>query len=68
MWGAISFGNKTKVPLDYINGLSVGDVKVDCGGRYWTHCGFIFTMNVVNFLELIHPPSKMGSSRQFQMG
>lgn len=26
--GTILFGNKTKVPLDYINGLSAGDVKV----------------------------------------
>ena len=31
--GAILFGNKTKVPLDYINGLSVGDVKVYCGAE-----------------------------------
>lgn len=30
--GAILFGNKTKVPLDCINGLSVGDVKMHRGG------------------------------------
>lgn len=29
---AISFCNKTKVPLDRTNGLSEGDVKVRCGG------------------------------------
>ncbi len=30
--GAILSGNKTKVPFNYINGLSMGDAKVYFGG------------------------------------
>lgn len=49
-------GSKTKVPLDYINGLSVGDVEEFCGGdlHCYRHTDFIFTTNVVNFLQLIN--------------
>lgn len=30
--GAALFGYKTRVPLDYINGLSMDDAKMYCGG------------------------------------
>lgn len=59
----VSFCNKTKVPLDCINGLSRGDVKLRCGGAQliallrsieWRG-HFIPPMKAVNFPKLIHP-------------
>lgn len=52
--GAILFGNKTKVPLNDIRDLSVGDVEVLCGGENdATHQVCIFTMKAGRLLKWI---------------
>lgn len=58
----ILFGNKTKVPLDYINGSSMADINVeDSNSIEDTWVAFISTMSAVHFRELILPAWQNGA-------